>query len=171
MSLLGSSVNKGEKRVGAATPRLHDRSARARTSYGLYEPSLTSTISSATLPCASRWTASAASALGASNRQKTSPFSSLNQYIRAFASWLSWASRSFLWSSATASAVSPSRFLWWSIYRGIAPPLLLTPSLAGSAPNPTISRKGGERNSCYEYPGEGIRRGEEFPRMSLLGHS
>ena len=40
-----------------------------------------------------------ASALGASNRQKTSPLSSLNQYLRAFASWFSWASRSFLWSS------------------------------------------------------------------------
>ncbi len=34
-------------------PQPHDRSARASTSYGLYEPSLTSTISSATLPCAS----------------------------------------------------------------------------------------------------------------------
>src|SRR5215208_6848174 len=132
MSLLGSSVNKGEKRVGAATPRLHDRSARARTSYGLYEPSLTSTISSATLPCASRWTASAASALGASNRQKTSPLSSLNQYLRAFAPCLSWTSRSFLWSSATASAVSPSTFLWWSMYSGIVPSLLI-PTLPGEA--------------------------------------
>src|SRR5215212_2464563 len=125
MSLLGSSVNKGEKRVGAVTLRLHDRSARARTSYGLYEPSLTSTISSATLPCASRW---------------------------------------------TASPVSPSRFLWWSIDRGIAPPLLLTPSPAGSAANPTISRKGGESNSCYERQGEGIRTGGQFPRMSVAGN-
>jgi hypothetical protein len=32
--------------------------------------------------------------------------------------------------AATASAVSPSRFLWWSIYRGIMLPLL-TPSPAG----------------------------------------
>ena len=38
------------------------------------EPSLTSTISATTLPCASRWTASATSALGASNRHQTSPF-------------------------------------------------------------------------------------------------
>lgn len=41
----------------------------------------------------------------------------------------------FLWSSATTSAVSPSSFLWWSIYRGIVPPLLPTPSPAGSTPN------------------------------------
>ena len=47
--------------AGVTTPQPHRRSARASTSYGLYEPSLTSTISSATLPCASRWTASAAS--------------------------------------------------------------------------------------------------------------
>ena len=62
---------------------------------------MTSTISSATRPCASRWTASAASALGASNRQNTSPFSLLNQYLRAFAPYLSWMSRSFWCTSAT----------------------------------------------------------------------
>jgi hypothetical protein len=32
-----------------------------------------------------------------------------------------------LWSSATASALSPSKFLWWSMYRGILQ-ILLSPA-------------------------------------------
>src|SRR5215213_4246389 len=85
-----------------------------------YAPSSTSTISSAISPCASRWTASA---LGASNRQKTSPFSSLNQYLRISAPYLPWVSRSLWCAPATASVVSPSMFLWWSMYSGIVPSL------------------------------------------------
>lgn len=60
MFTLGNSEGNGayEEGRGGESPALSH-----------YEPSLTSTISSATLPCASRCTASAASAFGASNRQ------------------------------------------------------------------------------------------------------
>ena len=45
-----------------------------------YAPSFTSMISSAKRPCASRWTAAAASLLGASTRQNTFPVPSSYQY-------------------------------------------------------------------------------------------
>src|SRR5215217_6072924 len=115
----------GREGGGVVTkPQLHDHSARASSSYGLYQPSLTSTISSATLPCASRWMASAASLFGASARQKTSPLSSLYQYRWYLTPYSFWISRSFLWASATASAVNPSTLLWWSMNSAIVPILL-----------------------------------------------
>lgn len=71
--------------------------AGARTH--VYSPSLTSMISSATRPWASRWTASAAFLSGASHRQNTVPSSSLNQYLRYRTPYLSCTSRSFLMGS------------------------------------------------------------------------
>src|SRR5215207_10886085 len=78
-------------------------------------------------PCALQCTASAASLFGASARQKTSPVSSLNQYLWYFTSYSSWVSTSFLWASVTSSVVKPSTLLWWSMNSGIAPNLLRGP--------------------------------------------
>src|SRR5690606_14562055 len=82
-------------------------------------PSCTSMISSATSPCASRCTRSAASMLGARHRQTTVPSSSLNQYLRYSTPCSPWTSRSFWCAWATPSAVNPSMFLWMSMYSGI----------------------------------------------------
>ena len=72
-----------------------------------YEPSFTSKISSATSPCASRWTFSAASLLGASTRQKIFPLLSSSQYLRYLTPYFPPTLRSFIWASATSLAFAP----------------------------------------------------------------
>src|SRR5215217_7853344 len=119
-----------------------------------YEPSFTSVISSATRPCASRWTASAASLSGASARHHTSPVSSLNQYLWYLTPYSSWISMSFLWASATASTINPSTPLWWSMNSGIALYLL-------SPPSP-------RRNSTDEYDRTSFNNGSSTLAGPLL---
>src|SRR4030095_11894851 len=80
--------------------------------------SSTRMIFSAISPCASRWTAAAASGLGASNRQKTLPASSLNQYFRQWTQCLSWTARSALCASSKASGVPPGT-QWLSMESGM----------------------------------------------------
>ena len=70
------STSRGDRTRPGADP-----SRRSGGSVG-HSPSLTSKIWSATRPCASRWTVLAASADGASTRQKICPWPSSTQYRR-----------------------------------------------------------------------------------------
>ena len=74
------------------------------------------TLSSATLmisfgimPCASLWSATRSSALGALARQKTSARSMSNQYASSCTPYFAAGMRSSAWASATCSGVTPGR--------------------------------------------------------------
>src|ERR1700704_6638562 len=86
-----SPEDAGKESEGLVSPHLHLLHFRSPPEAmvepsseidSAYAPSRTSVMSSASSPWASRWTASAASLLGALTRQKTRPLPSSNQYLR-----------------------------------------------------------------------------------------